>query len=309
MEIVDFWYRCLFKLRIYQSSGEQFQHLINELFGLVYPGFQPIAPWGSNGDGGNDGWIPTEGHYLQCYGPKAGSNWEPVNAARKAQQDFKKLLENWSDLRRYSFVLNDRFEGVPAPVQKVLQMIASDHSISSDVFSSATLTNLFMELTEDKKQMIVNGVPSGSDEIVDSRCIGELLQYLADRDLPPSNRSRRGVTSFEEKIRFNGLDGEASDRLRLASHQVGEVDEFLRSRDQWLAQGIAEHLKKTYQQCQACIPEGEDTANLHYVWLVEEMRPPHIRHPHSIKAYRQAAEIVLAKYFEACNVFKSPSGN
>jgi hypothetical protein len=65
-----FWYRTLFRVKIYEASGDSFQRLVNELCQHSISGFQAISPWGNWGDGGNDGWVQEEQHYLQVYGPK-----------------------------------------------------------------------------------------------------------------------------------------------------------------------------------------------------------------------------------------------
>jgi len=60
----NFWFRTLFKLKIYEVSGESFQKLFSDIAGYRYPGFQAVAPYGNQGDGGNDGWVPDENRYF-----------------------------------------------------------------------------------------------------------------------------------------------------------------------------------------------------------------------------------------------------
>ena len=60
----DFFFRAFFKLKVHESHGTAFQHLINTLFSYGVKGFQSIAPWGNWGDGGNDGWVEVEEHQV-----------------------------------------------------------------------------------------------------------------------------------------------------------------------------------------------------------------------------------------------------
>ena len=109
----DFWYRTLFKLKLYEVSGTGFQGLFNSLMQYSTPGFQSVAPWGNWGDGGNDGWCPKENRYFQVYGQEATTKPNPVQAVTKAVADFEKLKEKWASIERYHFVYNDRFCGMP----------------------------------------------------------------------------------------------------------------------------------------------------------------------------------------------------
>ena len=47
---------------------------------------------------------------------------------------------------------------------------------------------------------------------------------------------------------------------------------------------------------------------MRYVWLVESLIPNSIpQHPHTMKAYRQAAQVIIAKYFETCDAYEHPN--
>ncbi|WP_125925544.1 hypothetical protein [Halomonas aestuarii] len=95
----EFLYRQFFKLKVYASHGDSFQNLFSDLMTYYDPAFQAIAPWGSWGDGGNDGWIPSQGHYFQVYGPKPTTSISETVAVKKAVEDFDKLPEKWLDIK------------------------------------------------------------------------------------------------------------------------------------------------------------------------------------------------------------------
>lgn len=237
----DIWYRLLFKVKIYEASGEQFQKLVSQLYEWAEPDFQSIAPWGNWGDGGNDGWIPSTGHYLQVYGPKPTTQWQPVDAVNKAIGDFKKLPEKWDDIRKYSFVVNDRYCGIPAPVASSLQQLKKEQSLE-DAYAIGTgkLEGLFMALTEDQRQSILcGGVPVDLPDFIDPRSVGELLSHLADKPSRYSGFLDELPPDFEKKIAINGLSGQISHFLRAYSYQTATVQDFLNCRDSGLQQAIA----------------------------------------------------------------------
>ena len=119
----DYWYRTLFKIKLYEASGTSFQKLTNQLFQYGLEGFQSIQPYGSWGGGGNDGWVEKDGSYYQAYGPLPNSSNSPLVAVKKVVDNFKKLPEKWIDVKNYYFVYNDRYEGAPAPIASQLQLL------------------------------------------------------------------------------------------------------------------------------------------------------------------------------------------
>ncbi|SMO33225.1 hypothetical protein SAMN06265380_10177 [Ruegeria faecimaris] len=284
-----------------------FQNLVNAVFQGGADDFQSIAPWGSAGDGGNDGYVRSSGHYLQVYGPKAGSNWSPAVAAKKSEDDFQKLLNKWNGLNRYSFVLNDRFQGVPGPVEISLQNIQKLYGVDADSIACAQLTDRFTDLKEFEMMEIVGGVPGHQPTFIDKRKIGELLEHLANKVSPNGLSSKGLAPDFDEKIEFNGLSDAVGARLRANSYQDADVTGFLNVRGQWLAEGIAQELRDLYAESKSTIIDLEDAADLRYVWMVGKVIPESAHaHPHSFKAFHGAAEVILAHFFEACDVYDKP---
>lgn len=302
-----YWYRLHFKLKLHEVEGNAFQRLASDILHGVFPGFVPVAPAGRLGDGGNDGFVPSEGRYFQVYGPQAGSSQQPAGVVRKAQQDFAKLRTHYPDVRRYSFVYNERYQGAPKGLLDALEQMQRQTGVACDVLASRDLEDLFMKLPEDKRQAILHGVPVALPEWVDPRAVGEVLQHLADAVARP-NPVRERAPDFEAKIAFNNLPSMVADRLRAMSYQASMVDDFLAARSQHLAQAIAEELRALYETSKERF--GGDAANapaLRYLWLIEQLVPPQARaHPHALKAYREAAEVVLAKYFESCDIYEQP---
>lgn len=306
----NIWYRLLFKVKIYEASGDSFQRLVSQIYEGSEADFQSIAPWGNWGDGGNDGWVPSAGQYFQVYGPKPTTQWQPNDAVNKAIDDFKKLPVKWKDIRKYSFVLNDRYCGIPAPVASALQQLKIDYNLeNASAVNTAKLESLFMALEEDQRQAIIcGGVPVGIPEFVDSRHIGELLSHLADKPSIQSGFLSELPPDFEQKITFNGLTEPIPAFLRAYSYQTTTVEDFLGPRDPGLQQAIAEEVQHLYEESKSIIPNDDaNAANIRYVWMVDKLIPDAMRkHPHSMKAYREAAQIVLAKYFETCDAYEHP---
>ena len=90
--------RKLFRLRVYEAKGAEYQRLFEKVMGYRHADFTPIKPYGKIGDRKNDGYIPSEGRYFQVYAPEdPGKPHTAVNAAQKARKDFDGLLGHWEE--------------------------------------------------------------------------------------------------------------------------------------------------------------------------------------------------------------------
>jgi hypothetical protein len=306
----DFIYRQFFQLKVHRVSGDEFQRLFSQVMGYADPRFQPITAWGNWGDGGNDGWIPDEGHYFQVYGPKPTTTDSETTALKKAIDDFDKLPEKWQDVRRYSFVMNDRFQGIPGPIASALQTLEKEKKLTSARgFPMKDLMEFFMRLTLGQRQDIIGGVPPTDIDFIDLRAVSELLSSLADNADKWLTFLKDKAPDFDRKLEFNGLTEPVSAKLKTLSYQVTLIDQFLDTRDFGLRQAIAQEIRDYYERSKIAIPDGlQDAGNSRYFWLVAHLIPPSVKHPHSLFAYSAAAELVIAKYFETCDAYDHPNG-
>ncbi|TSE32488.1 ABC-three component system protein [Tepidimonas charontis] len=306
--VENYWARILFKLRLYEASGQAFQGLVSDLMHARHQDFLAVRPSGRSGDGGNDGYVPSQQWFLQVHGPEAGSKIDPARLVRKAKEDFDKLRQHYPGIKRYSFVFNDRFRGAPKDLLDAIAALARDTGVPCEGIFSRHLTDWFMALDDAARGGIVMGVPAEMPDWIDPRAIGEVLEHLALNDAGWGDPAKRFAPDFDEKIRFNGLNGFAADRLRSMSYQAGSVEAFFQTRDAYLAQAVGQELRQLYAEgLRQVVDDDEDAAAMRFVWMIGRMIPPVAQSNNiALKAYRQAAEVVLARYFETCDVYAQP---
>ena len=71
MDTIDKNYlRLQFWNKVYQKNATEFQGFFEDIMQKAFSDFKKIRPYGNEGDGGNDGYRPSEGIYYQVYAPK-----------------------------------------------------------------------------------------------------------------------------------------------------------------------------------------------------------------------------------------------
>ena len=306
----QFLFRIFFRLRVHDAYGDAFQALFSSVMAYADSRFEPIQPWGSWGDGGNDGWIEEDGHYFQVYGPKPTTTISETAALNKAITDFDKLPAKWKDVRSFSFVFNDRFTGTPAPIASTLQTLKLQKKLEhAGMFSTKMLLEKFMDLDEDKRQDILgSAIPTEDLEVADAEALGELLSSLIAFTAAKPYYLTETAPDFDAKIEFNGLSPRVATRLRSASYQVSVVDDFLDTTDAGTKQALSQQIRGYYQESKSAIPEGDEASDDRYFWLMNKLASPNLP-ALKLSAYRSAAELVLAKYFETCDAYEHPDSN
>lgn len=301
-----FVHNVIFRNKLHESTGQAFQDVFNQLMSFVYESYVAVAPWGALGDRGNDGYVSTEKRYFQLYAPT--SSFKPVDiltACKKAQVDFAKLVVGQTNLKRYHFVLNDKFNGLPEPLVPVHEAILAGHPQMDECYPVGThyLLGKFIDLPANKQEAVIGGVPSNAPTNLDLSNLGNLLIELANSTdalvvggiLPPG--------TFEAKALFNGLSENAKCLLLNYARQGHVVDRFLDARDTWWRQTVAEDIRNRY----LILPTGL-TGDEKLMQLVDALIPSVARtHPHTLKAYRESSLLIVAKYFETCDVFENPN--
>jgi hypothetical protein len=301
-----FVHNVIFRNKLHESTGQAFQDVFNQLMSFVYESYVAVAPWGALGDRGNDGYVSTEKRYFQLYAPT--SSFKPVDiltACKKAQTDFAKLVAGQTNLKRYHFVLNDKFKGLPEPLVPVHEAILAGHPQMDECYPVGThyLLGKFIDLPINKQEAVIGGVPSNVPTNLDLSNLGDLLIELANNTdslvvggiLPPG--------TFDAKALFNGLSENAKNLLLNYARQGHIVDKLLDARDPWWRQTVAEDIRNRYLALPSDLSGDEKLMQ-----LVDALIPSVGRtHPHTLKAYRESSLLVVAKYFETCDVFENPS--
>lgn len=145
--------RKLFRLKIYETDGQAYENLFTSVIKSKFPDFVPIEPSGKMGDCKNDGYRPELGHYYQVHAPKELSHSTRKAAAKKARGDFEGLQGFWGDyskIREYHFVCNDKYRGSLVEVETESRQLKIDHDLdNASSFLSKDLEDMLLDLGDD----------------------------------------------------------------------------------------------------------------------------------------------------------------
>lgn len=308
--------RKMLKLRIHEAKGSAFQRLFEQVMGYTHAGFTPIKPYGNVGDRKNDGFIPSEGRYFQVYAPEdPESKATAQSSAKKAATDFAGLMRQWDSttpIRDFRFVFNDEYCGCPPDLQLALAQINSKHSIPADVMLAKDIEALVMALDDDQLMDVV-GCPVPDAAVLDSVDFGvlrEVINHVLAMKKPNPLAGILDAPDFDEKIKFNGLSRVFATLLTYASFQSDAVADYFSKNSTFARQQVRDHLSSLYLASKTTLKSvaaADGFADLVFVDILQAVTPrPKIATRAQLAIAQEAAMIVMAFYFEACDIFESP---
>ncbi len=308
--------RKMLKLRIHEAKGIAFQKLFELVMGYKHAGFTPIKPHGNVGDRKNDGFIPGTGQYFQVYAPEDPESKTTAQAsAKKAVADFEGLKRQWdasTPIQDFRFVFNDEYCGCPPDLLLALTEISRTHSVPASVMLAKDLEALAMALTDDQLMDVV-GCPVPDAVVLDSVDFGvlrEVINHVLAMRKPTPLASILDAPDFDEKIRFNGLSRVFATLLTYASFQSEAVEDYFSKNSTFARQQVRDHLSSLYSASKTklkAVTAEEGVADMVFVDILQAVTPtPRVATSGQLAVAQEAAIIVMAFYFEACDIFESP---
>ena len=299
--------RLLFKNKVLQYKGQSFEDFFVLIMTKAEPEFQAVKAYGNIGDRKNDGFIRTSGTYYQVYAPEEISKDKTIrDAVCKLENDFKGLYENWNDtcqIKKYYFVINDRYEGLPAPIiQKVCELNADPlySEIEILTFTAKDLQRVFDALDETDIQEVVGFIPDEPGGMIEYGSLGEVVTYLLNAELPVPMEDKLVVPDFSEKIIFNNLSKEVEANLTVGSYQEGLLNKYFNENP-----GLKEILQKKFnalylQACEVISDSQENASDCRCYYIFEKAAPKRTTLIFS------CIRALVAYYFSTCDIFEEP---
>lgn len=305
--------RMMFVIKLLKANNQGFQQLFWSVMRAKHgQDFVDVRPQGRIGDGGNDGYLPADGHYYQVYGPIEPDE-KVYEAAGKLREDFEKLRASWdrhTPIRGYSFVFNDKYEGTFTRIAQALSDIeASYPAVRCRPFTAAILEDVFMSLDADRMQSVLGAMLPDPSKIVrvDYGALRDVVTHIMSSPVNAAPTRFGDLPDLDEKIRLNNLCSAWADAIRGGARRAGHVDGYFSKNSTYTKQTLRDHVAEMYRRAREVSlsmpapPLGINREDIAFAELREKMLP------NATVAAEAAVDILIGYYFEACDVFESPT--
>ena len=311
--------RILFQNMLAKSMGDEFEGIFTKIMSYSSADFYPVKPQGPQGDWKNDGHEPNAGRYYQVYAPES---FDEAKAIKKIEDDFSGLIKKWGDgkvypvgIKEFYFVINDAYRIKPGAYPTTyakLELLRQKYML--DVcrpFLAKDLEDKLMNLSADQIIAVVGFPPDPADiETIRFDLISEIIGHIIENFAPQSLESNLSNPQFEKKITFNNLKV-AAKLLRSADYRSGSIEEYFSANSNFARQDVRDKLHAMYCDIRAAhqyIDDGDATAeDRMFFWILDQITPGNKNlSQRQQKEIQEAAIVILAYFFEACDIFEEP---
>lgn len=299
--------KIIFRNHILQYKGQQFEDFFVKVMMKANSEFQSVKAYGNIGDRKNDGFVRTTGTYYQVFSPEDITKDKTIyKCVDKMQKDFEGLYKNWNDIcpiKKYFFVINDKYEGLPVPIIEMALKLNEEKDYSEieiSTFTAKDLEAVFDSMDEFTMQDIIGYIPDEVVPVIEYEALNETVTYLLNVEVPVDYKDNLTVPDFDEKIHFNGLSVIVNNQLIMGSYQEGLLLQYFNSNP-----GIKEVLQKKfhalYEQSKKEISEMQDNyPDCRFFYILE-----HACVKRTLPI-RTSVLVLMAYYFSSCDIFEEP---
>jgi hypothetical protein len=289
--------RQLFQNKIFKSDGQSFEDMFIAIMNYAEEHFQAIKPWGNIGDRKNDGYIKDKGIFYQVYAPE-DIRKSYVSAVNKLKTDFAGLKAQWEPINEFYFVVNDKYKGVNADCEKAIQEIKDEYGLVNAGFLTAKdIEKILFSLEDDQILSITGFIPDPSTiKQIDYSILNEVIGHIMKLSLKKANGYDIVLPNWDEKITFNNLSIPVANLLYNGFFQVYSLEEYLANNSDFLADTLRDKVNEVYSE-ERDLHTGDEL-----FWAMVDRLSPR-----NEQTYQNTVIIIMAKYFEACDIFEDPS--
>jgi hypothetical protein len=300
--------RILFQHKIYAADGQAFEHLFTAIMGNVYPDFLQVKPQGPIGDRKNDGYSKSRGLFFQVFAPE-NLILSEAEAVKKAKNDFDGLKKYWNSfcpVKRFFFVMNDKYKGTFPTIESDLAEIKTKHNLEEcGTLLAKHLEDALFGLNDDKIISIVGFLPHPEKlQQLDYSVMNEVIGHVMAQKQQVTPVQILAAPDFDEKIKFNGLGRQVGAMLTSGSFHAGLVERYFSLNSNFAKQEIRNLLSQIYQQGLTRnadgVSPGVNKSDMVFFDVLATIVP------NKTEAAQDAAIVLMAYFFESCDIFEDP---
>ncbi|WP_460383788.1 ABC-three component system protein [Pseudomonas amygdali] len=157
-------------------------------------------------------------------------------------------------------------------------------------------------------QSAPTGIPNiDSSDYLDYTVLAGVIKHILETPSPFSRNSKLISPDFDEKIVFNDLEHNG-DWLRAKQREVWQIDDYFSKNSDFAKQTLRDSLAAYYAESVISVPSasaGSSAGDLRFAYILEKIAPHHPS-PSVDRLRKDAALVLMSKYFETCDIFEEP---
>lgn len=303
-------YRKLFRLEVFERNAQGYEDFVDDILKAKYPSYQPVKPRGKLGDRKTDGIVPDLGIYFQVYSPEKPHD-KIDDAMKKATASIKEMIDTWKNIpiKEYYFALNDKYNNVYADLIDHLAGLKQNYHLeNAGLYLAKDLEDDFLQLPEDKIIAILGTLMNPDNiETIDYGILPEIFKHIMNVPYVYDN-SDLNIVKLEDKIKFNNLNTCIEKFIFKGAFQQAIIDEYFHNNSSFTRSEIRNQLNALYieKRNELTLSGKDDLEDLICLALIRHIAP-HNSHTICNKAAEDAAWVIIAYFFETCDIFEKPS--
>lgn len=311
--------RLQFRAIVSALRGFEFQNFFSRVMSFARSDFSPVKPQGVYGDWKNDGHEPNLGRYYQVYAPV---EFDEGKAVTKIKEDFAGLMTMWGNglvysvgIQEFYFVVNDSYSittGAYPTTYATLEDLRKTNGLKiSRPFLTKDLEDVFLSLKDDQIWSIVGFPPNPSKiKVLRLDLVAEVVKHIVENPIPRSLDQSLPEEAFERKIKFNQLKL-SGNLLRVADYRRGTIEQYFSSNSDFTRQHVRDKLKAIYENSKSLsldgLPVSATASDQQFFHILHEIVPrPPLDNSRLRNELEEAAIVVMAYFFESCDIFEEP---
>lgn len=301
----------MFKCDVILAHGKEFQSLFWAVKKAKHgQDFETVQPQGSLGDGGNDGYLVSTKHYFQLYSPVKPTAKDKIKkAVTKLRGDFAKLKKDWDargGIAVFSFVYNDKYEGMPKAISQELGTLRKAHpGVTFFAFSAADLELDFMGLPDSEWDGILGGPVPDLERLagLDYSVLAAVVKHVMACDFEEAESRLELPPELDDKIQVNKLSEFNARKIRNGANMTRLIDRYFEGKSIDEKGELKDRVVSIYERAKKVAaeeppPDGASPADVVFKLFRRGLCPKTRTVPTAA-----AVDAVIGYFFEVCDVF------
>lgn len=300
--------RILLKSKFYQSDKQVFEDLFTKIKQCEDSNFKQVKPQGRLGDGKCDGFNAIKEEYYQVYAPEELTGNE-LTMLSKMEASITGLIEFWEEkdfkVSKFFYVVKDDYKNVYPLLYTNAKAIAKKYKIECEILTCKDLEDVFLKIDEDKMIDILGGIIPDPLNItnIEYGVMQEVIAFLLKSKAPKIKEEIPPNPDFEKKIQFNSLSKAVADFLNAGQRQNFVINDFFELNSKFIKEELRQIFNNTYKEAILEIPESESKNDEVFQFIADKSSPE------DNFAFHNAVYVLMAYYFEYCDIFETPINN